>query len=46
MLVSFNQEDKKRYLMFLQKEADGRYIAVCGQTDPAYSIKELVDNYP
>ena len=46
MLVSFKPEDKKRYLMFLQKEADGRYIAVCGQTDPAYSIKELVDNYP
>jgi hypothetical protein len=46
MLVSFKPQDKKRYLMFLQKEADGRYVAVCGQTDPAYSIKELVDNYP
>lgn len=46
MLVSFEPKDKKRYLMFLQKEADGRYVAVCGQTDPAYSIKELAENYP
>jgi hypothetical protein len=46
MVVSFKPEDKKRYLMFLQKEADGRYVAVCGQTDPASSIKELVDNCP
>ena len=46
MLVSFKPEDKKRYLMFLKKEVDGQYVAVCGQTDPAYSIKELVDNYP
>ena len=46
MLVAFKPEYKKRYLMFLQKEADGRYVAVCGQTDPAYSIKELVDNFP
>jgi hypothetical protein len=46
MLVAFKPEEKKRYLMFLKKEADGRYAAVCGQTDPAYSIKELVDNFP
>jgi hypothetical protein len=46
MLVSFKPGEKKRYLMFLQKEADGRYAAVCGQTDPGYSIKELVDNFP
>jgi hypothetical protein len=46
MLVSFKPEEKKRYLMFLQKEADGRYVAVCGQTDPGYSIKELKDNVP
>jgi len=41
-LVSFEPKDKKRFLMFLQKEADGRYVAVCGQTDPAYSIREIV----
>jgi hypothetical protein len=45
-LVSFKPEDKKRFLMFLQKEADGRYVAVCGQTDPAYSIREIVGSYP
>jgi hypothetical protein len=45
-LVSFEPKDKKRFLMFLQKEADGRYVAVCGQTDPAYSIREIVGSYP
>jgi hypothetical protein len=43
MLVSFKPGEQKRYLMFLQKEADGRYVAVCGQTDPGNSIKELSD---
>ena len=43
MLVSFKPGEQKRYLMFLQKEADGRYVAVCGQTDPGNSIKELLD---
>jgi hypothetical protein len=37
-LVSFKPEDKKQFLMFLQKEADGRYVAVSGQTDPDSSI--------
>jgi hypothetical protein len=45
-LVSFEPKDKKRFLMFLQKEADGRYVAVCGQTDPAFSIREIVGSYP
>jgi hypothetical protein len=40
-LVSFEPKDKKSYLMFLQKEADGRYVAVSGQTDPVLAIKEL-----
>jgi hypothetical protein len=45
-LVSFEPKDKKRYLMFLEKEADGRYVAVSGQTDPSDSIKQMVENYP
>lgn len=45
-LVSFAPKDQKRFLMFLQKEADGRYAAVSGQTDPDDAIKELVENYP
>ena len=44
MLVSFKPGEKKRHLMFLQKEADGQYVAVCGQTDPGNSIKELLDS--
>jgi len=45
-LVTFEPKDKKRYLMFLQREADGRYIAVSGQTDPEDAIKEIVERYP
>ena len=40
-LVSFEPKDQKRYLMFLQSEADGRYVAVSGQTDPVDAIKVL-----
>lgn len=42
-LVSFEPKDKKRYLLFLKREADGRYVAVSGQTDPAIAIKEFAD---
>jgi hypothetical protein len=45
-LVSFDPRDKKRYLMFLQREADGRYVAVSGQTDPDDAIKEIVQRNP
>ena len=45
-LLSFEPKYQKRYLMFLIKEADGRYSAVSGQTDPADSVKELVGGYP
>jgi len=45
-LVSFDPKDKKRFLMFLLKEADGRYIAVSGQTDPQDAIMEMVERYP
>jgi hypothetical protein len=43
-LVSFEPKDKKRLLMFLQKEADGRYVAVSGQTDPMLSIIGIENN--
>jgi hypothetical protein len=38
-------EGKKQYLMFLQKEADGRYVAVSGQTDPLLSIVGIESNF-
>ena len=44
-LVSFEPKDKKRYLMFLQREADGRYVAVSGQTDPMLSIIGIESNF-
>jgi hypothetical protein len=40
-LVSFDPKEKRRYLLFLKREADGRYTAVTGQTDPVFSIKDL-----
>ena len=40
-LVSFDPTNKKRYLMFLKREADGRFSSLCGQTDPAGAIKDL-----
>jgi len=39
--VSFNPEENLRYLMFLQREPDGRYVSACGQTDPVYAINRL-----
>jgi hypothetical protein len=45
LLVSFKPEDKKQFLMFLQKEADGRYVAVSGQTDPLVSIVGIENNF-
>jgi len=44
-LVSFDPTEKKRYLMFLKREADGRFSSLCGQTDPAGAIKDL-GTYP
>jgi len=34
-LASFDPKLSTRYLMFLHREADGRYSPVAGQTDPA-----------
>jgi hypothetical protein len=40
-LVAFDPGAKKQYLLFLKREAEGRYSAVVGQTDPADAVKEL-----
>ncbi len=45
-LVSFEPKDRKTYLIFLQKEADGRYVAVSGQTDPFWSVMEFTGRLP
>ena len=34
-LASFDPKQHTRYLLFLHREADGRYSPVSGQTDPA-----------
>jgi hypothetical protein len=34
-LVSFDPTQHRCYLLFLRREADGRYAPVAGQTDPA-----------
>ena len=40
--VSFNPKTYQSYLLFLKKEADGRYAPVCGQSDPAiFSVLKL-----
>lgn len=36
--------NKQRYLMFLNKESDGRYAPASGQTDPYLSIRPLSDD--
>jgi hypothetical protein len=43
-LISFEPNSHKQYLMFLQKEADGRYVAVTGQEDPIYSVQQLKED--
>ena len=45
MLVRFDPKEKRRYLLFLKREADGRYASVTGQTDAAIGVKEL-GSYP
>jgi hypothetical protein len=45
-LVDFKAKSGKVYLMFLRLDADGRYSAFNGQTDPAISIREVVRATP
>ncbi|MBA4148411.1 MAG: hypothetical protein H0X66_09880 [Verrucomicrobia bacterium] len=40
--VSFDPAEKRTYILFLVREADGRYAPVVGQTDPGLGVKELV----
>ena len=41
-LASFDSKQHPRYLLFLHREADGRYSPVSGQTDPAlFSVVKL-----
>jgi hypothetical protein len=40
-LIDFKAKSGKLYLMFLHQDADGRYSAFNGQTDPAWSIRDV-----
>lgn len=40
-LVSFDPARKNRYLLFLKREGDGRYVPASGQLDPVDSIEAL-----
>jgi hypothetical protein len=44
-LVTFDPEDKKRFLLFLKRQADGRYAPLTGQTNPYGCVKDL-GTYP
>jgi len=44
-LVTFDAKDKKRFLLFLKRESDGRYAPLTGQTDPDGGVKDL-GTYP
>ena len=42
MLASFDPKQHTRFLLFLHREADGRYAPVSGQTDPIlFSVQRL-----
>lgn len=43
-LVSFDPKEKKSFLLFLKREADGRYASLNGQIDPDFGVKLL--EYP
>jgi hypothetical protein len=45
-LVSFDVTARRHYLLFLTREADGRYMPVAGQTDSAKSVFELDSGIP
>ena len=40
-IVSFDPKQNKKYLLFLKREPDGRYITAWGQVDPYISIREI-----
>ena len=45
-LVSFDPKEKKSFLLFLKREADGRYSSLSGQTDPDGGVKALENSPP
>ena len=45
MMVKFDVKAPHKYLLFLKREAGGRYVSVTGQTDPAIGVKDL-GTYP
>ena len=46
VLVSFDVTPQRHYLLFLTREADGRYKPVAGQMDSAKSIFKLDSAFP
>lgn len=44
-LVAFDPKEKKRFLLFLKRESDGRYAPLTGQTDPDGGVRDL-GTYP
>jgi hypothetical protein len=44
-LISFDLKGQRRYLLFLKREADGRFVSVTGQLDAAVAVKDL-GSYP
>ena len=44
-IVSFDPKKNKKYLLFLKRESDGRYITVWGQVDPQISIREIKNEF-
>ena len=42
-LLSFDPSKKHPYILFLIREADGRYAPTSGQTDPAYFAAHAID---
>lgn len=41
MFATFNLKQPTRYLLFLKRDADGRYVSTTGQTDSAIGVKDL-----
>ena len=44
-LVTFDPKEKKRFLLFLKRESDGRYAPLTGQTNPDGGVRDL-GTYP